>query len=379
MGRPGRPGRPGHSADRWPVYAQWAPTTLIAAGVIFDLLTPIQYSGGPLVAVACVAAGATLPLRSTAAVCAFTSLAVLWLAFRHGLFGPEHGGAEVANVVIAALAGLEVNRVIRRYGRRLEAVSTVAEAAQRAVVPMPPERIGPLTVAAVYRAAQSEARIGGDAYAVEDTPYGVRLLIADVRGKGLEAVGAVSVLLGAFREASQWSPDLGALAGRLEQALVREARRRNGEELQEGFVTALLGEFDPDGSTVRLLNRGHPAPYLLQASAPPRPLDASAPDLPLCLGPLGEERSAPDSFALPPGATLLLVTDGVTEARNKAGAFYDARARLTGRGPFARPQDAVDTLMRDVERWTSGRRADDMAVLAVTHGTACPEAFMPSH
>ncbi|MEU1629979.1 SpoIIE family protein phosphatase [Streptomyces sp. NPDC020096] len=360
----------GPPVDPWLTVIRWAPTALIGAGVVFDLLTPIQYSGGPLVAVACVAAGATLPLRRTAVVAAAIVVAILWWTFRQGTFGPLHGAVEAGNVIIGALVGLEVNRVISRYGQRLEAVTTVSEVAQLALLPDPPQRLGPLTVAALYRAAQSEARIGGDAYAVEETPYGIRLLIADVRGKGLGAVRAVSVLLGAFREAAEQAPDLAELAGRLEHALLREARRRDGEERVEGFVTALVGELDLDGGEMRLLNRGHPSPYLLYGSGTVRPLDPAEPDLPLCMGTLHPRRASADTFAFPPDATLLLVTDGVTEARDRAGNLYDPAVRLTGRGPFGEPGETIDTLVRDIDRWTGGHNADDMAVLALTHTTS---------
>ncbi|MDF3289629.1 PP2C family protein-serine/threonine phosphatase [Streptomyces silvisoli] len=360
------------AAESWLGLVRWAPTALIGAGVVFDLLTPIQYSGGPLVAVACVAAGATLPLRRTVVVAAAMVVATLWWTFRQGTFGPLHGAVEAGNVIIGALVGLEVNRVISRYGRRLEAVRTVAEAAQLALLPDPPRRLGPLSVAALYRAAQSEARIGGDAYAVEETPYGVRLLMADVRGKGLEAVRAVSVLLGAFREAAEQAADLVELAGRLEHALVREGRRREGDERAEGFVTALVGELDLEHGAVRLLNRGHPSPYLLHEDGGVSTLDPTEPDLPLCMGKLNPQRSAADSFPFPSGATLLLVTDGVTEARDRAGHFYDPAARLAGRGPFGEPRETIDVLVRDVGGWTGGHDADDMAVLALSRTRPSP-------
>ncbi|MCQ4041340.1 PP2C family protein-serine/threonine phosphatase [Streptantibioticus rubrisoli] len=354
------------TVDTWLGLVRWAPTALIGVGVVFDLVTPIQYSGGPLVAVACVAAGATLPLRRTVAVAAAMVVAILWWTFRQGTFGPLHGGVEAGNVIIGALVGLEVNRMISRYGQRLAVVSTVAEAAQRALLPDPPSRLGPLSVAARYRAAQSEARIGGDAYAVEETPYGIRLLIADVRGKGLEAVRAVSVLLGAFREAAEQAADLVELAGRLEHALLREARRHEGEERVEGFATALVGELDLEGGAVRLLNRGHPSPYLLHEDGAVRTLEATEPDLPLRMGALDARRSAADTFPFPADATLLLVTDGVTEARDRAGSFYDPALRLAGLGPFEEPRRTIDVLVRDVDAWTGERHADDMAVLALS-------------
>ncbi|MDJ0343995.1 PP2C family protein-serine/threonine phosphatase [Streptomyces sp. H10-C2] len=349
-----------------PGYIRFAAPALVLIGAGFDLLTPADYHGGPLLAVACVAAGATLSFRSTLALSALALATATGLTVRHGTFGHAPGVTEIVNVLLAGVIGLVVNRVIARYGRRLDTVRTVSEAAQRAILPTPPRHIGPLDIAARYRAAQSEARIGGDLYAAEDSPYGIRLLIGDVRGKGLGAVGAVSVVLGAFREAAEQAPDLLELAERLEHALVREGIRRSGEDRTEGFTTALLAEFSPDYRTLRLLNRGHPAPYLLVGGTV-RALDAAEPDLPLGIGGLCGRRSGPDVHRLPPGGTLLLVTDGVTEARDGAGVFYDPAERLAGRGPFQRPQDVIDALVSDVETWSGGHGTDDMAVLAVTY------------
>ncbi len=345
-------------------YVRWVPVAVLALGVGFDMLTPDGYNGGPLLAVACVTAGATLRLRATALVCAVAVLVAAALSVRHGTLGHARGVSEIGNVLLAGLGALYVNQVIRRQGRHLTAARSVAEAAQRAVLPVPPPALGPLLIAARYQAAESEARIGGDAYAVQQTPYGPRFLIGDVRGKGMGAVGAVSVLLGAFREGADREPDLPSLAARLEHALLREGERRQDLDQHEGFTTALLGEFTPDGGTLRLLNRGHPPAYLLHGTTV-HTLGPSEADLPLAFGGLAARRSPPDVFELPPLATLLLVTDGVTEARDRAGVFYDPAARLGSWGPYPSPQSVIGALTRDVAFWTGGRSTDDMAVLAI--------------
>lgn len=65
-------------------------------------------------------------------------------------------------------------------------------------------------VASRYEVAHEEAAIGGDLFAIHETAYGIRMLIADVRGKGLKAVRTVNALLGSFHEASHHRPDLRA-------------------------------------------------------------------------------------------------------------------------------------------------------------------------
>ncbi|MGF1427988.1 PP2C family protein-serine/threonine phosphatase [Kitasatospora sp. LaBMicrA B282] len=357
---------------RPPRYLRLVPWVLIAGGLVWDYLTPADYYGDPMLAAAAVTAGALLSVAEVLAVGLAVITGVLLLTVHDGSFGHEAGYLELANTVFAALIGLWVNRVIARHGRRLRTVRSVARAAQLAVLPAPPAEVGPLAVATSYHAAHAEALIGGDAYAVQDSPYGVRLLIADVRGKGLRAVTAVSVLLGAFREAAERAPDLVALADAVEHTLAREVAGSEEELRLEGFITALLGEFAPDGEVLRLLDCGHPAPYLLPAAGPgPRRLDASDPGLPLGMGGLGVPRPTPDSWPFGPGDTLLLITDGVTEARNRAGVFYDPEPRLPAlwyRGPAREggPGALLAAVVADVERWTGGPRDDDMALLAVT-------------
>ncbi|MFI0787716.1 PP2C family protein-serine/threonine phosphatase [Streptomyces lydicus] len=341
----------------------------MTAGLVWNALSPQDYWGDPMLTAASVTAGALLTLRHTLVIGIVIVVGVFALTVKDGTAHDIVGHLELLNTVFAALMGLGVNRVIAYHGRHLDVVRMVAEAAQRAVLPEPPRRIGPLAVAARYQAAQSQARIGGDAYAVQRTPFGVRLLIADVRGKGMGAVSAVSVLLGAFREAAEEEAELPALAGRMERALLRESEQTSEEDRLEGFITALLCEVLPGGDGLRLLDCGHPAPYLCHGPEV-RALETGDPGLPLGMGALGGARTGPAVTPFPPGATLLLVTDGVTEARDHAGTFFDPSARLAGHGPFSGPQEVIDVLVREVEEWTGGPRDDDMAVLAITRRSA---------
>ncbi|MEU9123993.1 PP2C family protein-serine/threonine phosphatase [Streptomyces sp. NPDC048506] len=350
---------------RWPRYVEFAPSVLVVAGLVWNALSPQEYWGDPMLTAASVTAGALLSLRHTLAIGATILVGVFALTVKDGTADDLVGHLELVNTLFAALMGVGVNRVIARHGRHLDIVRTVAEAAQRAVLPEPPERIGPLAVAARYQAAQREAQIGGDAYAVQQTPFGVRLLIADVRGKGLGAVSAVSVLLGAFREAAVQEPELPALADRMERALLRESDQTSEEVRLEGFITALVCEILPGAGGLRLLNCGHPAPYLCQG-AEVRALEVGETGLPLGMGALGVGRPPPDVRPFPAGSTLLLITDGVTEARDRRGNFYDPAAQLAGHGPFHEPREVIDLVVRDVEQWTGGPRDDDMAVLAIT-------------
>ncbi|MFF4603516.1 PP2C family protein-serine/threonine phosphatase [Streptomyces sp. NPDC001339] len=346
---------------------RWLPVVLLIGGLAFEEVTPLSYTGSPFFAAAPLVAAPLFSLGATALTALVAVAGEIWVAaYRSPASNVHEAVAEAATVFVVALLALGINRALRKTEAHLASVRDVAEAAQRAVLPEPPEQLGGrLAVAARYVGARADARIGGDLYAVQDTPHGVRLLVGDVRGKGLEAVEAAVVVIGAFREAAEQEATLEAVAGRLERALRREAERRAGIELVEGFATAVLAEVPAVGEPVlRILNRGHPAPLMLTPDGGLRELTPSAPALPLGMGEVASWPDRVDETFLPAGALLLFFTDGVTEARDSHGRFYDPSARLRGRH-FAGPGSLLDTLIEDVARHTGGEQADDMALLAV--------------
>ncbi|MBT2478506.1 serine/threonine-protein phosphatase [Streptomyces sp. ISL-94] len=328
-------------------------------------MTPPSFTGSPFFSAAPLIAAPLFSFRATAATGALASLAVVLLHLYNGTSWKAEALTELATVVTVCGLALLINRVVRRSGRQLASARGIAEAAQRAVLPTPAERIGGLHVSARYEAAQADAFIGGDLYAVQDTPYGIRLAVGDVRGKGLGAVEAVAVVLGAFREAAETEPTLEAVAQRLERALAREGTRRDGLDAVEGFTTCVLGEVPPGAGVLRLLNRGHPEPLLLYADGELAVLAPAEYALPLGMGELGGGRpDLAEEWDFPAGTTLLLYTDGLTEARDRAGVFYDPADRLRGR-VFPGPEELLSALSSDVRRHTGGAMTDDMALLAV--------------
>ncbi|MGW2669914.1 PP2C family protein-serine/threonine phosphatase [Streptomyces sp. NPDC001272] len=362
LGRQGNGGSADGAARR---VVRILPFLLIFLGLVFDLLTPPSFTGSPFFSAAPLIAAPLFSLGVTALTGIASAAAVTGLHVYDGITWKAEALTELVTVLTVSGMALLINRVVRRSGERLASARGIAEAAQRAVLPTPAERIGGLCVAARYEAAQADAFIGGDLYAVQDTAYGVRLAVGDVRGKGLGAVEAVAVVLGAFREAAETEPTLEGLAQRLERALTREGTRRDGLDAVEGFTTCVLGEVPPGGGLLRLVNRGHPEPLLLHADGGVSALAPAEPALPLGLGELARDGTgAAQEWPFPPGSTLLLFTDGVTEARDRAGVFYDPAARLRGR-VFPGPDAVLGALSSDVHRHTGGAATDDMALLAV--------------
>lgn len=188
-----------------------------------------------------------------------------------------------------------------------------------------------------YASAADEARIGGDLYSVLDTPHGTRVLVGDVRGKGLDAVQTAAVVLGAFREAAYDEPGLRQVATRIEASVERHVP--DGE-----FTTALFGEVRGDGM-VELLQYGHVPPLRVAPDGTVTVLDAPDPWVPLGLGRLADGQ--PQSWHQPFGAgdVLVLCTDGVVEARRRGGG---SSIRWSGGWP--------SWWRAPVARWPSWRR-----------------------
>ncbi|WP_424863275.1 PP2C family protein-serine/threonine phosphatase [Streptomyces sp. MMS24-I29] len=345
-------------------FVRMLPTLMIVGGLLFGLLTPPVFTAIPLFVAAPLIAAPFFSLSSTVRTGIASMLAVIALRLATESLPTAVALIELLTLATVSVLAVVINRVVWRSNEQLASARVIAERAMRAVLPKPFDRIGGLHVAARYEAAQADEFVGGDLFAVTDTPYGVRLVVGDVRGKGLDAVETVAVVIGAFREAAEQERSLEGVARRLERALVRERRaRRGGPDIVEGFTTAVLAEIPAGLSRVRIVNRGHPEPILLY---PDGALDVLAPSmsaLPLGMD-LGAWPDRTDEWDLRPGATLLLYTDGLSEARSVQGDFYDPAARLRGR-IFPGPDELLSALTDDVRLHTGGESTDDMALLAV--------------
>lgn len=184
-----------------------------------------------------------------------------------------------------------------------------------------PQRIRNLEIATLYLAAAPQARIGGDFYAAADTPHGLRLILGDVRGKGLPAVGVSAALLGSFHEAAYDAPDLAHLAERLESTIARYTAAVPAEDDCERFATAVIVEIPPAADHASVLSCGHP-PALLVHDGRTRAVEPAAPSPPVNLAALLGSGYHVDRVPLAVGDLLLLYTDGVSETRDPDGAFF---------------------------------------------------------
>ncbi|MET8152869.1 PP2C family protein-serine/threonine phosphatase [Actinoplanes sp. NPDC049668] len=275
------------------------------------------------------------------------------------------GMVNVVGIMLATGIAAAVATARQRQANRIAELVRLAAVAQQAVLrPLGPQ-VGNLAVAGRYISASAAADIGGDLYEALDTPYGVRIIIGDVRGKGLDAVRLASIVLGSYRHVAFERSDLRAIVTDLDRAVARSVG-------DEDFVTAALVE--ERGGTLTIVNCGHPAPLLLRRGQVIA-LDPPAPAPPLGFMPVARPRVE----RLEPGDRLLLFTDGLGEARRE-GEFFpttDRAWRLLGHGTVGDGLASLETALVD---WVHGQLEDDIALVLLEYGgpDGSAAAAMPS-
>ncbi|MCB5167902.1 serine/threonine-protein phosphatase [Streptomyces bambusae] len=359
------------------------PFALIVVVTVADLISPAEVHLGPFLAAAPALTASFRGPRATALVGAVALLAQTLVAgLRTEITDLNHTVQISALLVICVFVTLFAHfREVRE--RELTQLRSVAEAAQRVVLRPLRDRIGPLRVASVYLAAEAEAEIGGDLYAAARTARGTRLIIGDVRGKGLEAVGDAALVLGAFRAAAHREADLPGLIAFLEGTVSedREDAVTDGRPAGHGaedpagrveaFTTVAVLDIPDDGPALHLLSCGHPPPLVLREGRI-RPLEVDEPAPPLGLTEFVTTRLRAQTFPFGPGDLLLLYTDGVIEARDTHGRFYPLADRLAG-APRHSPQALLDHLCADLlAHAAGGSLGDDAAMVAIERLPAGP-------
>lgn len=337
------------------------PYALILLIVAADLATPRAVGFSPTLSVPPALAALVAPPRQSrpllvGGICVATA-AVLGTMVEQDVIAVELVAELLATVMVTVVSWVAV-RSAQRQQRTLTTVRTVAEAAQQVLLRALPTDLVSVRSAVRYVAAAAEARIGGDLYEVMTTAFGDRLIIGDVRGKGLPAVEAAADVLGVFREAAHQEPDLAAIAARMHASLLR----RTASEVEE-FVTAVLVSVPPGGTQAEIVNCGHPAPLLVHRGVAV-PLDPPDPSPPLGLLDLTADTLPVYKVDFEPGDQILLYTDGITEARDEEGAFYRLE-QDPGWTVYQSPDPMLDHILRAVRAHAGPRLSDDIALLAV--------------
>lgn len=258
----------------------------------------------------------------------------------------------------------ELLRARKESERERVRLRQLATTLQATLLPPALANVPGLDVAAYYHIASID-EVGGDFYDLFPLGNGAwGMFLGDVCGKGAAAAAITSLARYTLRAAAVYDPDPAAVLGNLNTVLNHEY---NGQDPR--FCTAVYGLLTPDsdqkGFLITLASGGHPPALLLRA-------DGTADYLPTpggqLIGVLPDAHIATTTFHLGPGDTLLLHTDGLTEAQTAAPGdrygdealldFGRALAPATAERTIAAIRDLLDALGPGVD--------DDTAVLAVS-------------
>ncbi|MFD3920020.1 PP2C family protein-serine/threonine phosphatase [Streptomyces sp. NPDC058595] len=257
----------------------------------------------------------------------------------------------------------ELLRTRKESERERERLQQLAATLQATLLPPALAGVPGLDVAALYHIASAD-EVGGDFYdlfPLADGTWG--LFLGDVCGKGAAAV--TSLARYTLRAAAVYDPDPAAVLGNLNTVLNHEY---NGDDPR--FCTVVFGLLTPEhgshgGFRITLASGGHPPALLIRADGTADYVHTPGGQL---VGVLQDAYIATTTFHLGPGDTLLLHTDGLTEARTAASGdrygdealldFGRALAPTTAQHTVAAIRELLDTLGAGVE--------DDAAILAVS-------------
>jgi sigma-B regulation protein RsbU (phosphoserine phosphatase) len=190
----------------------------------------------------------------------------------------------------------------------------------------------------------------------------IYFVIGDVSGKGVTAGLMMAGLQVAFRIFSKADPDPATLVTQLNVALKENLP-------QSKFVTLFLGRLDAATGRVEYVNAGHTPPLLLTKSGA---VELGESDL--LLGVIARAEFTNRELQLEPGDSLVLYTDGVTEARDVDGTdlgsnvIGDALTKLHGANAIAIADAVNETVVHHVG--DAENLDDDVTLLVVSRATA---------
>ena len=241
----------------------------------------------------------------------------------------------------------------------------IAREIQMGILPSDPAALGRGLGLDIHAVIEPARRVGGDLFEVvrlaED-----RLVVAvgDVCGKGIPAALFMAVAVTLLRTLARQLESPGELLARLNDELA-------AQNPQAMFVTMVC--LDVRGGRITGANAGHPPTLLVGAAGQTREVFSTSGTV---LGVYPGQAYASETLQLEVGDSLVLYTDGVTEAADPTNALF-GEERLQGcyaGGPGGTAAEMVDMLLRAVRAFAGGApQADDIAILALRR-TGAPRA-----
>ena len=255
-----------------------------------------------------------------------------------------------AALAIAGQAALAIDNA-RLYQQQKEFADTM----QRSLLPRSRPAVSGLEVGELY---ESSARVdvGGDIYDFVTLDDGrLAVVLGDVTGHGVEATADMAMAKFVFRSLAREHPEPGDFLAAANDVIV--------DEIATGkFITMVYLAIDGTRGSVSCASAGHPPPRILLPDGSVRGLETGG----LALGIESGQQYDEVRTNLPVGASIIVYTDGVIEARRRQELYGVERldALLSGHRELA-PHVLATAVARDARAFAGGELADDLAVVVI--------------
>ncbi|MES2460918.1 MAG: GAF domain-containing SpoIIE family protein phosphatase, partial [Armatimonadota bacterium] len=240
----------------------------------------------------------------------------------------------------------------------LQREHNIAERLQEALKPSLPAHTPGMDLDYFYQPALSEASIGGDFFDVFPVhKAAVALVVGDLSGKGLAAASQIATLRNMLRFALYQGQELSKALQELNEVLV-------GHHLLQGFATLFVGLYDLDEKTLTYVSCGHETALLRRSGGDI--IDQLEPNSPI-VGAFAGAEFFQETWLLNPGDTLLVYTDGVSEAGRSRHEFLgvEGLAKIVANAPTnAAASDYIRGVVAGVEAHNRGTFHDDQCLVA---------------
>lgn len=237
----------------------------------------------------------------------------------------------------------------------------IAQMLQSALVPpMAIVDIEGCKAALKYEPALKEAEVGGDFYDVFELSGGrLGIVIGDVAGKGLGAAIYVAAAKHAIRSYAYLFDDPAEVMKLANEAL---CRTELGDQMETSMLTAFFAVVDPRTGAMTYANAGHEPPVLRHSDGSIEELDGTD----IALGILCDREYTEHSHSLGSGDTVVMVTDGIIEARSSATLLFgkDGVVEYLSEHLQVPLSEIPSGLLEAAREYGGGRLQDDAAIVA---------------
>lgn len=258
----------------------------------------------------------------------------------------------------------EVNASLRDFNTRMQKEMEEARELQESLLPQKLPQHPGLDLAVYYQPLQD---VGGDWYFIEQVPSGSLLtVIADVTGHGLAAAFIGSMTKLAYSAALKEDP--GELLTAINQLMT--------PQLPAGrFVTMAATLFNPVTGEIKVARAGHPAALLVSTSAGAsvQPVGSEG----FAIGFVEDAQYQSVSHQLAPNDSLIMITDGISEAQDRANKMFGAarlmEAAIASSAMTAR--EMAGGILRELHQFCDGRLIkDDVSLIVIKRRAIIPKA-----